>query len=232
MNAELASRNELDSIVVNVELTLSSIVQGVALSFLADSARSVLANGPAAAWAYVLAGLLIILLFWSRSLIHTLTLIRWPLEFGHNCFYIGCALVEVLAFTRLTDPFEWFVFIAIFSAVVWLVFVYDLKMIRLRSADSRSESGCALYALVRRDQSINIRFVVPAVFIFNLVAALAIWFNPARFLQRGGHVFFIVCEVAGLFVYLLCMIRAFIKMGPLIAATRRDWRSGVPAATQ
>ncbi len=43
---QLENRNELDAMVVNVELTLSSIVQGVALSLLADSARSVLSNGP------------------------------------------------------------------------------------------------------------------------------------------------------------------------------------------
>ena len=85
MNPRIDSRNELDAMVVNVELTLSSIVQGVALSFLADSARTVLTAGMASAWPYVITGLLIILLFWSRSLIHTLTLIRWPLEFGHNC---------------------------------------------------------------------------------------------------------------------------------------------------
>ena len=60
---QLENRNELDAMVVNVELTLSSIVQGVALSLLADSARSVLSNGPRTAWPYVAAGLLIILLF-------------------------------------------------------------------------------------------------------------------------------------------------------------------------
>ncbi len=76
MNPRIDSRNELDAMVVNVELTLSSIVQGVALSFLADSARTVLTAGRASAWPYVITGLLIILLFWSRSLIHTLTLIR------------------------------------------------------------------------------------------------------------------------------------------------------------
>ena len=86
MKAERESRNELDAMVVNIELTLVSIIQGVALSFLAENARVALAGRLWTAAPYVLAGLLIILLFWSRSLIHTLTLIRWPLEFGHNFF--------------------------------------------------------------------------------------------------------------------------------------------------
>ena len=95
--------------VVEIELTLCSIIQGVALYFLVENARAVLTEGRVSAWPYVATGLIIILLFWSRSLIHTLTLIRWPLEFVHNFFYVACTLVEALAFTHLSDPFTWFV---------------------------------------------------------------------------------------------------------------------------
>ncbi len=226
MNPRIDSRNELDAMVVNVELTLSSIVQGVALSFLAaDSARTVLTAGRASTWPYVITGLLIILLFWSRSLIHTLTLIRWPLEFGHNCLYIACALVEVLAFTRLTDPFMWFVLVACFAASVWIVFIYDLKMIRLRFVDSAGGSGARLYALVLRDQRLNIGLIVLAVFLFNLAAALAIRAYPGFFLERGGHLLFIGIEAVGLLLYLAMVIRSCITMTPLIAATREDWRT-------
>jgi hypothetical protein len=34
-------------------------------------------------WPYVLSGMIIILVFWSRVVLHILTVIRWPLEFGH-----------------------------------------------------------------------------------------------------------------------------------------------------
>ena len=98
MKSLAASRSELDGVIVNIELTLASIVQGLALSVLADNTSAVLSNGLTAAWPYVGVAVLIILLFWSRALIHTLTLIRWPLEFVHNFFYFICALVEVLAF--------------------------------------------------------------------------------------------------------------------------------------
>ena len=107
--------------VVEIELTLCSIIQGVALYFLVENARAVLSTGQASAWPYVATGLVIILLFWSRSLIHTLTLIRWPLEFVHNFFYIACALVEALVFTKLGDPFTWFVLTAFYAVVVWIV---------------------------------------------------------------------------------------------------------------
>ena len=127
--------------VVEIELTLCSIIQGVALYFLVDNARLVLSGGQSVAWPYAATGLLVILLFWSRSLIHTLTLIRWPLEFVHNFLYIACALVESLAFTRLADPFMWFVMTALFAVIVWALFVYDLRILKLRGKDSAGSVG-------------------------------------------------------------------------------------------
>lgn len=211
--------------VVNVELTLSSIIQGVALSFLADNAKQVLSAGRAEAWPYVAAGLLIILLFWVRSLVHTLTLMRWPLELGHNCLYIGAALVEVLGFTCLTNPYLWFALGALFAFCVWVIFLYDMKMIRERLADSSTPTSRRLYQEVLRDQLLNIRFIIPAIFIFELAAALSIHARPHFFLERNGHLIFIGAAVVGLLVYLGLIMRSFIKMTPLIAATRADWRA-------
>ena len=171
------------------------------------------------------AGLLIILLFWSRSLIHTLTLIRWPLEFGHNFFYITCTLAQALAFTRLTDPFWWFVLCAVFSALVWGLFTYDMRMIRMREADSRSEDALRLYRIVLRDQRLNIWFLVPAILLFNIACAIAIRVSPGFFLLHNGHLILIGLQAAGLMIYLWYVIRAFVKITPLIADARHDWRS-------
>lgn len=95
MNPQSDGRRELDTAVINVELTLASIIQGVALFFLTDNARAIITMRHWGSVPYVAAGLCVIFIFWSRSIIHTLTLIRWPMEFGHNFFYIGCALGEI-----------------------------------------------------------------------------------------------------------------------------------------
>jgi hypothetical protein len=226
VNTDRENRNELDGMVVNIELTLVSIIQGVALTFLAENAAAVLKDGQWSALPYVVAGLLLIFLFWSRSLIHTLTLIRWPLEFGHNFFYIACTLAEVIAFTRLAEPFWWFVFNAIFSALVWGLFVYDVRLIRMRGADSRSDDGTHLYKSVMGDQRLNILFLVPAICLFNIGCAIAIQTRPAFFLLRKGHLILIGLLLFGTVVYLAYVIRAFVKLSPLIAAARHDWRSG------
>src|ERR1043166_2389602 len=82
-------RGALDAMIVEIELTLVSIIQGVALTMLIESAHEVLAGRELTYWPYVLGGLFIIFIFWSRAVLHIMTLIRWPHEFGHNFFYIG-----------------------------------------------------------------------------------------------------------------------------------------------
>jgi hypothetical protein len=224
------NREELDSMVVEIELTLCSIIQGVALYFLVDNARLVLSGGQSVAWPYVTTGLLIILLFWSRSLIHTLTLIRWPLEFVHNFFYIACALVEALAFTRLADPFMWFVMTALFAVIVWALFAYDSRIVKLRGKDSAGPVGSQLYAMVARDQRLNITLVIPAIFLFNAACAIGIHARPEFFLQRNGHLILIALQAIGLLIYLGHVIRSFIQLVPLISATRQEWRDAAESA--
>ena len=146
MNAPSDSRRELDAVVVEIELTLTSIVQGVAFYFLIDNAWTVLSIQQSVFWLYIVAGLLIILIFWSRSVVHTLTLIRWPLEFGHNFLYIACTLGESLLFTRLSNPRSWFAIGTLYAAIVWLLFIYDLRLIRARERDSAGEASNRLYA--------------------------------------------------------------------------------------
>ena len=227
MKSPPASRSELDEVIVNIELTLASIVQGLALSFLADNASAVLSKGPATAWPYVGAAFLTILLFWSRALIHTLTLIRWPLEFVHNFFYFVCALVEVLAFKHLSDPFMWFVLNAVFAALVWGLFLHDLRIIRARARDSVGPSSFRLYAIVEADQWLNIRFIMPCFTFFALGSALAIKMAPDFFLARHGHLFLIGFQGTALLVYLATVVRSFTSITPLISATRAEWRDDV-----
>src|SRR6266704_6490020 len=164
-----AARSELDSMVVEIELTLVSIIQGVALTILIENAREVVAQRTLVFWPYVIAGLLMIFVFWSRAVLHIITVIRWPLEFGHNFLYIACALVEALLFAQLGKPLSWFGFGAAFIAIGWTLFVYDLRLIYARMRDSAGEASNRLYAQVRRDQWLNIGLLLPAVFFANLI---------------------------------------------------------------
>ena len=221
MNSPSERRRELDSVVINIELTLVSIIQGVALFFLTDNARAFLSKEHASAFLYVAAGLCVIFIFWSRSVIHTLTLIRWPLEFGHNFFYIACALGEAILFTRLDDPLAWFQLSAAYSGIVWLLFMYDMRLIHARIVESHDDSEHALYARARSDQLLNIRLLVPALIILNLVSAFAIWSRPDLFIARAHHIWLISAQLLSFIGYLFYTSRYFSGIAPLLLRNRR-----------
>ncbi len=221
MNPSSEGRRELDSVVVNIELTLVSIIQGVALFFLTDNARALMSMRHWDALLYVAAGLCVIFVFWSRSVIHTLTLIRWPLEFGHNFFYIACALGEAILFTRLDDPLAWFQLSAAYSGIVWLLFMYDMRLIHARIVESHDDSEHALYARARSDQLLNIRLLVPALIILNLVSAFAIWSRPDLFIARAHHIWLISAQLLSFIGYLFYTSRYFSGIAPLLLRNRR-----------
>jgi hypothetical protein len=219
-----AGRSDLDGMIVEIELTLVSIIQGVALTVLIESAREIIIERHLIFWPYVLAGLLTIFVFWSRAVLHIITVIRWPLEFGHNFLYIGCALVEAISFSQLAKPGSWFGFGAAFIAVGWLLFVYDLRLIRARTRDSAGPANNRLIAAVTRDQWLNIAVLLPAVFLLNAICAIAIRTWPEFLLDRNGHVWLIAAQLTGFAGYLIYVVRFYTMLAPLIAKAREEWR--------
>jgi hypothetical protein len=221
VNPPIEGRQELDSLVINIELTLVSIIQGVALFFLTDNARGLLSRQHASESVYVAAGLCVIFIFWSRSVIHTLTLIRWPLEFGHNFFYIAGALGEAVLFSRVNDPLEWFELSAAYAGVVWLLFIYDMRLIRARIAESCDDSERFLYERARSDQLLNIRLLVPLLIGLNLLAVFLIWRWPDLFIARAGHMWLISAQLLCFVGYLFYTSRHFGAIAPLILRSRQ-----------
>jgi hypothetical protein len=221
VNPRSEGRRELDSVVINIELTLVSIIQGVALFFLTDNARGLLSTKHASASLYVAAGLCVIFIFWSRSVIHTLTLIGWPLEFGHNFFYIGCALGEAILFSRLDNPLAWFQLSAAYACIVWLLFIYDMRLIHARLAESRADSQRALYSRAMSDQLLNIRLLVPLLIALNVVSAFAIWRWPDLFIARAGHTWLISTQLFSFIGYLFYTSRYFSAIAPLVLRSRQ-----------
>ncbi len=217
------SRKQLDNTVVEIELTLISIIQGVALTFLIENGSHLVSPAEKLYWPYIGAGLLVIFVFWSRSVLHIITVIRWPLEFGHNFFYIACAFSEAILFTRLNHPAGWFALATVFGLVGWALFIYDLRLIRARGAELNGPASERLMQLVRRDQLVNIAFVLPGVILYNLVAFLYIRSHPDIFLKNGRHVWLGLGELAGFAAYLWYVLRYFKQIVPVLTAAREEW---------
>jgi hypothetical protein len=211
-------RERLDNLVVNIELTLTSIIQGVALSFLCANAAESLIHLRLDQLIYLLNALLLIFLFWSRSIGHTLTVIRWPLDFSHNFFYFTAALVESLAFTRIADPGSWFALLTLFSAIVWLIFVVDTRLIT-RAGRRSAELSQELLACLHRDQQGNIRWIVPLLFCFHAGAAILILWFPDLYIKKQLHLLLGILQFFGLIGYMIYLLRFLARLAGMIMPT-------------
>ncbi|HKY63173.1 MAG TPA: hypothetical protein VJR29_07120 [bacterium] len=201
--------NRLDGLTLNIELTLISIIQGVTLFFLVDSSRAILLGEQYFFWPYVATGLVIIFLFWSRAIIHTLTIIRWPMDFGHTFIYIVTAFIQAIAFTQVSRPSHWFALFAVLAIFIWSLFFWDLKMIERTVPRLRSPSTLALFNAAKRSQQRNVRYVLPFSFTFNVAAYLVISRWPEIFIARHWHLAFIGFQFTAASIYLVEGIHFF-----------------------
>jgi hypothetical protein len=217
ISEENPKRERLDNLVINIELTLTSIIQGVALSFLCANAAEPLIHLRLDQLPYVLNALLLIFLFWSRSIGHTLTVIRWPLDFSHNFFYFSAAFVESVAFTHIADPGSWYALLALFSAIVWLVFVVDTRLIK-RAGRRSAELGERLLACLHCDQQRNIRWIVPLLFCFHAGAAALVLCFPDLFIKSQLHLLLAFLQFCGLIGYLIYLLRFLARLASMIMA--------------
>ena len=213
--------DELSGMVVSAELTLISIIQGAALYFLVNTSYEPIANLQYQYWLYTAAGLAIIFTVWSRTLAHIFTLIRWPLEFGHNFLYIAITLFESVLFTQLMNVKRWVVLSAAFWFLAWVTFVFDLRMIRALKSETSPGKYRELIQVVEDEQMLNIRVFLPLATLFYAGVALAMHRWPALATDRSA-IALGASQLLGLLGYLAYSIAFYNRITPLILESRAE----------
>lgn len=189
-------RGVLGNIVLDVELVLISVIQGVALGTLAANAAELATAGSIQYWPYALLGFLMILLFWAQAIVHAISFIDWPLSLPHTFLYFALGFTEVIAFSNLTKPLVWFIMIAVFSMVGLILYALDLHLIAVRREElSVSKEGIEFYTDTYGSQKNELMTLVPAAIFFNTLAAFLIWRFPEFFIQDGYHIFLVVLQL-------------------------------------
>lgn len=202
---------ELDQFAINIEFLLISVIQGAALAAVAGGASTMIAKGEYSQLLYAFSALLIILMFWSQAIMHTLGFIRWPLDMLHNFLYFFVSLIEIMAFAVMDQPVRWFTFAALFVAVSAALYYYDLKMIhRAKPFLSKTKEGTLLYNDLCTEQTRDLKIFVPLGIIVNAASALLI--------KSGSidHIVFIVIQIAFSLVILNATMSSFKRRSLLI----------------
>lgn len=182
-----AAKTQLDNTVIGIELTLISIIQGLALGVLVTSSVQPMVQLEWEVWPYILTGLLAILIFWSRSLVHTLSFIGWPLEFGHTFLYFAATLIEAAALSQVGDPERWFALNTFYAAAVWILYAWDLRVVHHHASDFTSPGERALLDDILRDQRVNIVFMMPMAVAFQALSWWLVHAHPEWMLQQRWH---------------------------------------------
>lgn len=173
----------LDQTALSIELVLISVIEAAAFTFLAENAAPVLDDPAKLVYLpYVTAGFLFILIFWSQSILHAVSFIRWPLRLDRMFIYFLLAFIQSIAYSNLTNPTMWFFWLSLFSLIGLGLYLLDLKLIRIsRPLFTHLPSGKDLADEIERRHLYEMRVHVPGALLFNLVALALLLCFPGYF---------------------------------------------------
>ena len=201
--------SKLDEVALNIELVLISIIEAAALTFLGENATALLHTPH---WLMyipsILAGLAILLVFWSQAILHAVSFIRWPLRMEHMLLYFVAALVQIIAYGFMADLMQWFLWWTLFSLIAVFIYIADLDIIRTSKASFEKFSGGKAYIdTVEARHLTELKRLVPLALMFNVVALFVTWYwsnlfhNPFLF---GG----------------ICLLQGLVSLGALFDCVR------------
>jgi hypothetical protein len=212
-------RRRLDDFVLDVELVLISVVQAAALTTLAVAAAPLLGEHRIETYAFIGSGLAFVMSFWSVSLIHALSFVRWPADLVHYFFYFVLGFCECLTFMAMDRPRDWFGLMLLSFLVTWVLYVYDYRlMLRHRDAFPADGAGQALRAHVIRRQRFEMLVLVPAGMAFCLLA----WILVGR--QAAAVRPMALAQVVFAVVFVVSFVRSFAERQRLITASLGETR--------
>lgn len=220
MNRKNPKKHELDNLVINIEFSLISIVQGFALSALAAAAVSLIATNQFEYWPYLVSAFFIILIFWSQAIVHTLSFIDWPIDLVHSFLYFLAGLVEVTAFGQMTNPLRWFIAILALYLVGTALYFVDLKLIQKhKKTFSENRDQRALYQHILKQQHFDLKVAVPAGVAFHSIALILIWLYPQFFIAQHGHLYLAFLQAVVAVLSLIEALHSFKNRTQLITNT-------------
>lgn len=203
-------KDRLDQMTLDIEFLLISVVQAVALGFLASEAGSLVQDLKYEYWIYVVSAFLFILVFWSGAIIHSISFVKWPLDLYHNFLYFLAGLVEVMAFSQMDHPLRWFIFVLGFFIVSGAVYIVDFNLIRRHQSDfEESTKKKILYRHIVTRHIFELKYLVPGGIVFSLVAIFLIYMFPQTFIINKLHVLLGILQVMFGFALILNFIQSF-----------------------
>jgi hypothetical protein len=133
------------------------------------------------------------------------------------------AFVEVAAFAQITHPAKWFIFMFVFFAVSFVLYAWDVKMIRERREEFQDTPARArLYDHIYGRQAMELRVLLPGALVFHGAIVVVLWQSPGLILDNDRHVFVVTAQIISGLVYLVGTIGSFTVRQRLMADCVED----------
>ena len=157
--ASVAPNPELESLATSVELTLASVLQGIALAILVPKIVELITSGAVAKLPYIPASLLLLFMVWVTFISHAISFITWPFDPLHNLMYFLIVSSEAVLLFFLDQPVQWF--LSLFGLGLLLGFNcwYNQGLLRRNAPRYTGAAARELYAHIMDEQRVGLQFM-------------------------------------------------------------------------
>jgi hypothetical protein len=150
---------ELESLATSVELTLASVLQGIALAILVPKIVELITSGAVAKLPYIPASLLLLFMVWVMFIGHALSFITWPFDPLHNLLYFLIVSSEAVLLFFLDKPVQWFLSLVGFALLVGFSCWYNQGLLRRNTSRYGSAAARKLFAHILDEQRTGLQFM-------------------------------------------------------------------------
>jgi hypothetical protein len=151
---------ELESLATSVELTLASVLQGIALAILVPKIVELISNGELAKLPYIPASLLLIFMVWVMFIGQAISFITWPFDPLHNMLYFLIVSGEAVLLFFLDKPGPWFLALVGLGLLLGFSCWYNQSLLRRNASRYVSADARKLYAHIMDEQRVGLQFMV------------------------------------------------------------------------
>jgi hypothetical protein len=150
---------ELESLATSVELTLASVLQGIALAMLVPKIVELITSGAVAKLPYIPASLLLLFMVWVMFIGHAMSYITWPFDPLHNLLYFLIVSSEAVLLFFLDQPVQWFLSLIGFALLVGFSCWYNQGLLRRNTSRYVSTTARRLFAHILDEQRVGLQFM-------------------------------------------------------------------------
>ena len=159
MVEDVVVNSELEGLATSIELTLASVLQGIALAMLVPKIVELITSGAIAKLPYIPASLLLLFMVWVTFISHALSFITWPFDPLHNLLYFLIVTSEAVLLFFLDKPVQWFLSLLGFGLIFGFNFWYNQRLLMRSRSRYTSATARQLYEHIAAEQRSSLNFM-------------------------------------------------------------------------